>query len=181
MTVDFGRTSIGTLVQSPGMKIIGDFDMTPVKGKPLSISAYLTFKTGLSSAPFTYEYALYTYAGDGNPASYVAETAPEKLTIPPGMKISEWRTLNILPGNVFLKPRTNYFICIWAGAILIGSSLEISYETAPATHGFMKSVPYTGNWPASITGETPQSRYYSIYCTMTQDTRPGFGYNVWTP
>lgn len=181
MTVTFGRTSTALSYQTISDYLVGDYAMTQVKGRPLSISAYLQLTPDIFNTTFTWTFALYSYVAAGNPGSFVACTGVGTQVLAPGVSFTGWKTLNITTAGVFLRPMTNYFIVAWGDDDTPGGDIKIGYALTGSSHGFRKAEAYTGMWPISIVGETAQARLYSIYCTMTQDTRPGFRYVDWTP
>lgn len=181
MAIKFGKTTTGASWQSFVDIIVGDYGMAPVKGRPVSITAYHQFAADpFRDTTFNYCHALYNYGGGGNPTMFVGSTAAGAVRLRAGSVATGWGTLSFKEPKINLKSHTNYFICTWCETDQLMGVAKLAYSHYFLAHGFIKPFAYSKAWPTIILGETAQARLYSIYCTMTQDTRPG-QYVSWTP
>jgi len=160
--------------------IRGTYFECPFQCKVISISAYISLGTFLSSSAMSVRYAIYAY----DPLYFcyykIAHTQTYNIRMSGGYGFNGLITL-AFSTPPYLEPHMNYFLCAWGQASDDWASISIHYDNILSNSSFYKQQAYTKAWPITITGETQEVRLYSIYSTITQDTRPGFPYSISTP
>jgi len=157
----FGYESAGVTSVNNEAWIVGSYYAASSAGTMSSITYYRT----LASYAGKTKNAIYQYVAANNVGALYRTTNERIYSIESN---TSWEELTL--SSTYTISATTYFLVTWSSTA--GGTITVYYDTGA---GFYLGRAYDGTFPDPMTGETANTRKYSIYATYT----PAGGGTAW--